>query len=104
MVAHPGAADGAGRSGLKASRLRPLNQPKPVKVETGDHGEPLVVWPSNRGCAVESVLETWRIDDEWWREQPVSRTYWRLLLEDGRTIDVYHDLANARWFKQAYSG
>jgi hypothetical protein len=50
------------------------------------------------------VLETWRIDDEWWREQPVSRIYWRLLLEDGRTIDVYHDLANACWFKQAYSG
>jgi hypothetical protein len=62
--------------------------------------------------AVEAVLETWRIDDEWWRTTLVSRVYWRLLLEDGRTIDVYRDLAQtgARpgvrdcWFKQAYSG
>jgi len=53
---------------------------------------------------VESVLEKWRIDDEWWREQPVSRVYWRLFLENGCAVDVYHDVARGRWYKQAYTG
>jgi hypothetical protein len=53
--------------------------------------------------AVESVQETWRIDDEWWRANHIARVYWRVLLEDGRTVDVYHDLARNRWYKQAYT-
>jgi hypothetical protein len=48
------------------------------------------------------VLETWRIEDEWWRAEPVRRAYWRLLLEDGRTLDVYEDLGRKRWFRQSY--
>jgi len=47
------------------------------------------------------VLETWRIDDEWWREQPVSRLYHSLLLEDGRAVTMYQDLAGSRWYRQA---
>jgi hypothetical protein len=45
----------------------------------------------------------WRIDDEWWREKPVSRLYWRVVLEEGRIVDVYRDLAGGKWFKQAYA-
>jgi len=51
---------------------------------------------------VEAVLETWRIDDEWWRERPVSRVYHSLLLEDGRTVTVYRDEVSGRWAKQVY--
>jgi hypothetical protein len=57
---------------------------------------------SRRKLAVEAVHETWRIDDEWWRPEPVSRVYWRLTLEDGRIMDIYHDLAGGAWFRQAY--
>jgi hypothetical protein len=49
------------------------------------------------------MLKTWRIDDEWWRTRPVSRLYYSLLLEDGRTVTVYRDLVSGRWFKHAYS-
>jgi hypothetical protein len=51
---------------------------------------------------VESVVETWRIDDEWWREKAVSRRYWRVVLEDGRVVDVYRDLITGKWWRQAY--
>ena len=47
------------------------------------------------------VLESWRIDDEWWREQPVSRLYYSLLLEDGRAVTVYRDLVSGQWYRQA---
>lgn len=107
MVADTRATSGAGRpavAGLSAPRpLRPLNQPRPIAVQTDQHGVPLAVTASKARRAVESVQETWRIDDEWWRANPVSRLYWRVLLEDGRTIDIYHDLAKNRWYKQAYT-
>ncbi|HEU4759928.1 MAG TPA: hypothetical protein VFT91_08110 [Dehalococcoidia bacterium] len=82
------------------SRLRPLNRPRPLRVEADEKGRPVAVRISGRRCAVEAVLETWRIDDEWWRQRPVSRLYWRVLLEDGRTVTVYRDLVSGRWARQ----
>jgi hypothetical protein len=114
VVAHPRAANGARRPGLTpvgqgpspdrvgaqhAAPLRPLNKPRPVTVEANANGTPLTV----ERRAVEAVLETWRIDDEWWRQRPVSRVYWRLLLEDGRAMDVFRDGVRERWYRQAYS-
>jgi hypothetical protein len=59
------------------------------------------VWAGRR-YAVEAVLETWRIDDEWWRQRPISRIYFSLLLEGGRTVTVYQKLSSSRWAMQAY--
>ncbi|MDO8616869.1 MAG: hypothetical protein Q7T33_14225 [Dehalococcoidia bacterium] len=73
-----------------------------MRVEADPDGRPAAVHLSGRRCAVEATLETWRIDDEWWRQRPISRLYWRLLLEDGRVVDVYRGLASGRWFQQAY--
>jgi len=71
-------------------------------VEAGGQGRPIAVWLSGQRYAVEAVLETWRIDDEWWRQQAVSRLYFSLLLEDGRTVTIYRDLLSGRWAKQDY--
>ena len=83
-------------------RLRSLNTPRSIVVQTDEYGRPVTLTISDRKLAVESHHETWRIDDEWWRPKPISRTYWRVSLEDGRVIDVYHDLAGGGWFRQAY--
>jgi hypothetical protein len=83
-------------------RLRIMNRPRRITVYTSEAGEPIAVHLSGRRLIVESVVETWRIDDEWWREKPVSRQYWRLVLEDGRVVDVYEALADGRWYRQAY--
>ena len=95
MVTDTGATGGPGR-------VRPLNRPRPLRVEADGDGRPAAVWLSGRRYAVEAVLERWRIDDEWWRQRPVSRLYYRLALEDGRTVTVYRDLVSGRWAQQAY--
>jgi hypothetical protein len=71
-------------------------------VEADAEGRPIAVWLSGRRCTVETVIETWRIDDEWWRQRPVSRVYYSLLLDGGRTVTVYRDLVRGEWAKQGY--
>jgi hypothetical protein len=48
---------------------------------------------------VDTVLEEWRIDDEWWRV-PMSRRYLCLLLRGGRRITVFQDLQEGFWYMQ----
>jgi hypothetical protein len=50
---------------------------------------------------VRSILDRWRIDEEWWRD-PISRLYFQVELEDGRALTVFHDLAKHAWFAQEY--
>lgn len=71
-----------------------------VDADSKDLPKALII--SRRRLAIIGHHETWRIDDEWWRPAPVSRSYWRVSLEDGRTMDIYHDLAGGGWFRQSY--
>lgn len=95
MVSHP-------RAPLGASALRPLNTPVPLRVDTGPDGQPLAVrrahWPRSR--AVIRVQDRWRIDDEWWRDHPISRLYYVVALEGETVLTLYHDLVSGRWFEQ----
>jgi len=83
----------------EARRLRPLNTPSPVTVRTDGDGRPVGVAREDRILEVLQLREVWRIDDEWWR-QPVSRLYFDLVLEDGRRIVLYRDLAGGGWYRQ----
>jgi len=89
------------RETARAHRLRPLNQPKPIHVEADEPGEPQAVVLGRERLAVAAVQDRWRIDDEWWRKE-VSRMYFRLLLEDGRVVTVYHGLLVDQWLQQDY--
>ena len=95
MVADP-------RTSVGAHALRRLNEPVDIRVQTDASGQPVALrrpgWPAGRQVA--SVQDTWRIDDEWWREHPISRHYYSLILDDGRLLTVYHDLPGDRWFEQ----
>jgi hypothetical protein len=51
---------------------------------------------------VEQVQEVWRVDDGWWRPSPVARTYFRVALEDGQVLTVYHDDLVGGWWTQRY--
>jgi hypothetical protein len=91
------------RTPARPHRLRPLGEPRPVAVEADGERRPVAVTlRAGERLRVAEVQDVWRIDDEWWRERPVSRMYYAVLLEDGRTLIAYRNLVNDRWFKQAY--
>ncbi len=88
------------RAPLRTDRLRAVNEPRTVAVEVSESGLMTVGRPGGRTVGkVEAILESWRIDDEWWR-QPISRAYLELLLEGGKRVVVFQDLATGLWFMQ----
>lgn len=86
---------------LQAGTYRSVNLPEPVAVEEGPSGLPLAVRMPRRQ-AVTSVEERWRIDDEWWRREPILRLYYSLRLASGHRLVLYKDLTDNCWYKQSY--
>ena len=90
--------------------IRPLDAPQPVQVEVDGNDMPAAIAAvkgsnarasrSYKRRRVLEVLDVWRIDDEWWRKQPVSRIYYRVALEDGTATGLFKDLISGQWSRQ----
>ena len=93
MVEDTGAAASAGA-------VLPLNAPEPVGVEADAGGYPAVLIRRGERRVVASVEDIWRIEDEWWRGEPVARTYFEVLTDDGRRVVLFLDRETGRWFTQ----
>jgi hypothetical protein len=87
------------RASLGTGRLQFLNEPNAIRVEHQDGVPIAVTWQRGRRLVVD-VLERWRIDDEWWRNRPVSRLYFGVLLEGGKRLEIYKDLVDGQWYAQ----
>jgi hypothetical protein len=83
-----------------ADRVRPLNLPCPVQVAIdARNGLPRALHERGRRRDIAHIQDSWRIDDEWWRE-PISRHYLQVLLRDGALRTLFHDQIADRWFTQ----
>ena len=83
---------------------RALNPPRPARVRFGP-GNPGEHPVEVNGEAIESLCESWLVEDRWWTAQPLRRRYWELVGERGRNVVVFHDLtqrgAHGSWFVQS---
>jgi hypothetical protein len=75
---------------------RALNKPRPARVRWGEDMLPSEV----DGERVESLRESWLVEDRWWTAEPLRRRYWELVGERGRNVVVFHDLGSGGWFAQ----
>ena len=90
--------------------LRRLNVPRAVEVRTGHVrrdrplglSAPTALRRNGRWLQVVELLDRYRTDDRWWTAEPIARTYYELLLEDGRAAAVFHDEVNDTWHEQRY--
>ncbi len=89
--------------------LSPLGLPRPVEVRLGSDGEPhsLRRWRRRAGpgspLAVLRVEEVWRLAEEWWREAPLRRTYYRVMVDGAGMLTLFHDDAQPPaegWYEQ----
>ena len=83
-----------------AGAFLPINPPYSIQVRARKNGKPSMVWVRGRPFAIDEITDQWRIDDEWWTEQPISRMYYECILSNGRRIVVFFDLITIQWFQQ----
>ena len=85
-----------------AGTLRRLNTPRPVEVRADAGGAPAALRRAGGWLEVRELLDRYRTDDRWWTPEPIARTYYELLLEDGRVITVFRDDISGDWWEQRY--
>ena len=73
---------------------RRLGLPRRATVRAGADGRPEVV-ESRR---VDSVRESWLVEDRWWTPRPVRRRYWEVVTTCGRNLVLFHELEGGGWF------
>lgn len=67
----------------------------------GVNSVPVKVKANGRASRVAAVDDRWKVEDEWWREVPVSRIYYGVVLESGHSFTLFHDMVTGRWFRQS---
>jgi CO dehydrogenase/acetyl-CoA synthase delta subunit len=75
---------------------RRLAVPRRVAVGADATGRPLTI----EDRTVDSVRESWLIEDRWWTERPLRRHYWEVVTVCGRNEVVFCDLLSGRWWRQ----
>ncbi|HTW13169.1 MAG TPA: hypothetical protein VME01_10520 [Solirubrobacteraceae bacterium] len=78
------------------AKTRRLGIPRRVAVVAGEDGQPLKV----DGREVDSVRESWLLEDRWWTERPLRRRYWEVVTTCGRNEVIFHDVRGNRWWRQ----
>ena len=119
MVANSRKAPSAGA--VRPVSYRSLNLPAPVDVSEDSQERPLSITltpaaprgrPSkapatrrSRTFRVTSIDDLWQVDDEWWRERPISRRYYQVTTEDNRQFTIFRDQTSGSWYQQrGFSG
>lgn len=77
--------------------IRGVAGPGPVRVIATPGGAPHAVIHDGRRRLVVAVRDSWRVQDRWWTDQPVDRSYFDVVLEPGRPALIYRD-ASGQWF------
>ena len=95
MVKDTGAPAGPGA-------LHPLNAPQLLRVKMDERGRPQRLSIRRKELVVASIEDHWRIEDEWWRNEGVARSYFEVLTEDGRRLTLFYDELTGDWYEQRY--
>ena len=105
----------------QGTQFRPLNLPVPIEVVEGGMERPVYVTlppasssrparsrrpaeatgsPAAASLAVTAINDLWQVDDEWWRERPISRRYYQITIQDDRRLTIFRDQLNGDWYWQ----
>ena len=103
-------------------QFRSLNMPVPIEVIEDSEGRPVAVvvpptinnrpahsrrlvqqQPTNSKLAAQKITainDLWQVNDEWWREHPISRRYYQITTQSDSRLTVFQDDLNGNWYWQ----
>jgi hypothetical protein len=73
--------------------IRGVAGPEPVRVIATPGGAPHAVIQRR---LVVAVRDSWRVQDRWWTDEPVDRSYFDVVLEPGRPVLIYRE-TSGQW-------
>ncbi|MCB9758536.1 MAG: hypothetical protein H6739_01720 [Alphaproteobacteria bacterium] len=86
---------------LSAPAPRPamlLREPQPLRVRLGADGRPRAVEVDQHWREARAARGPERLVGEWWTEAAFDRDYFRVELEDGRALWLFHDRVGGDWW------
>jgi hypothetical protein len=86
---------------LHVGAFKPVNTPEEISVEENLDGFPLA-FKDKRRQGISVIEDMWRLDEEWWRTEPLSRSYFSVILASGQKIIIFKNLLNNLWYRQTY--
>ena len=111
-------ARGAVNQDAQSVQFRSLNLPVPIDVVENNLERPIsVTLPSSSSgrsrqplsetkslsltnLAIIAINDLWQVDDEWWRERPISRRYYQITTQQDRRLTIFKDQLHAQWYWQ----
>jgi len=75
---------------------KPLEKPEEIKVTVNIEGVPLSFLRNDKRQRITGIYNHWWGADEWGAEAEVH--YFRVKIRMGVVYDIYHDIANNRWY------
>ena len=86
--------------GETVERARPVVEPRPIQVVVDANGLPARIGEGEHARVVASCDATWRVATDWWTETgAVNRTYHRVTLADGASLELYFDHGTGVWMR-----
>ena len=79
--------------------VRSLSSPVLVVVREGRGRQPKAVRLGSRWLQVSRIEEQWGFD-LWWMSRPMTRTYYRVIGEDGVEVTLFRDDRGGCWYRQ----
>jgi len=71
---------------------------QPVEVVTDDSVLPLSFLWARQRHHIEEIVAQWRVDGEWWREESVSRDFFKLTTDTGLLLVLCYDRRTNKWY------
>ena len=103
-------------------QFRSLNLPVPIEIVEDSAGRPAAVdipltinshptfsrrlaqqqlSPSKLVAQkITAINDLWQVNDEWWREYPISRRYYQITTQNDRRLTIFQDGMNGNWYWQ----
>lgn len=62
---------------------------------------PLAVKVDQKWRRVLSTNDLNNLNEEWWRERPIKRMYYKVTVEGAGSVTVFRDEVDGQWYRQS---